>query len=86
MNRLIKYISIIILIVIMLVILCGCTNSISKAETEEAFVKISDEGSFDIYYHKKTKVMYVVSDGFYSWGVATLLVNAEGKPLLYEEK
>ncbi len=84
MNRLIKYIPIIILIVIMLVILCGCTNSISK--TEEAFVKISDEGSFDIYYHKKTKVMYVVSDGLYSWGVTTLLVNAEGKPLLYEEE
>ena len=65
----------------MLFMLCGCTNS--TPETEKSFVKISDEGIFKIYYHKKTKVMYAVSDGFYSCGILTLLVDAEGTPLLY---
>lgn len=71
-----------IVVISMLFVLTGCTSS--EAETERQFVKIGNEGAYDICYHKQTKVMYVVSNCFYVQGVFTLLVDAEGKPLLYE--
>ena len=71
------------IIVLGLLILTGCTNE-SVAENKR-FVYVSDEGTFDIYYDSKTKIMYAVSDGVYNQGTVTLLVNAEGKPLLWEE-
>ncbi len=43
---------------------------------------------FDLYYivyDKYTKVMYAVSDGAYNRGTFTLLVDANGNPLLYNE-
>jgi hypothetical protein len=38
-------------------------------------------GATFIVYHRETKVMYVVSYD----GITTVMVDAEGKPLLYEE-
>ena len=43
-------------------------------------------GDYQIIYDKYTKVMYSVSDGGYNEGVLTLLVDADGKPLLYTEE
>ena len=54
----------------------------SAVETRFAFV--SDEIYFHIYYDKKTKVMYAVSSSQYNRGNVVLLVDADGKPLLYE--
>ena len=45
---------------------------------------ISNDG-FRIYYDKKTKVMYLVSD-IYKGGGITVLVDRDGKPLLYGEE
>ena len=76
-----KYIKKIIMILVvigMLFILTGCTNN-SVAEEEKRFQRISNEGN-----DKKTKVMYSVSNSYYNFGIMTLLVNSEGKPLLYE--
>lgn len=80
-----KYIKIILLSLIllgMIFILNGCTVSTSK--TESRFVFISDEENFYVCYDKITKVMYAVSDGYYNLGNITLLVDQEGKPLLYK--
>lgn len=77
-----KLIILVIVLISSLFILSGCTSSI--AETEKQFILISEESTFDIYYHKKTKVMYAVSDYNYNKGNLTVLVDAEGKPLLYE--
>lgn len=41
--------------------------------------------AFRIYYDKKTKVMYLVVD-VYKGGGITVLVDAEGKPLLYGQE
>ena len=41
---------------------------------------------YDIVYHKDTKVMYAVSNGYYNSGTFTVLVNPDGTPLLYEEE
>ena len=82
----------VIVIAMMLVgTLCGC-NSMSKAEeanTEEesksVFVLVEQSFLWKVVYHKDTKVMYVVSDGSYNHGTFTLLVNADGTPMIYEE-
>lgn len=56
--------------------------------TDNRFILIYNQSSndgFRIYYDKKTKVMYLVSD-IYKGGGITVLVDKDGKPLLYEEK
>ena len=70
----------------------GCTSNVSdvvvvtKSETPETFIEIDDGGSgFHIVYHTETKVMYAVSDSGYNHGTVTVLVDADGKPLLWEE-
>jgi len=37
-----------------------------------------------IVYDPNTMVMYTISTGSYNWGTATLLVNPDGTPLLYD--
>ena len=54
--------------------------------TDNRFILIYNQSSndgFRIYYDKKTKVMYLVSD-IYKGGGITVLVDRDGKPLLYE--
>ncbi len=41
-------------------------------------------GGFYVVYHVKTRVMYAVSEGFCNHGTFTLLVNPDGKPMLYK--
>lgn len=72
----------ILVLVIMLFVLAGCTNE--STVDNSRFVKINSEEDFDILYDKKTKVEYAMSTGPYNYGTVTLLVDAEGKPLLYE--
>ena len=50
------------------------------------FIQIYNQSSmndgFRIYYDKETKVMYLISD-IYKGGGITVLVDKDGKPLLY---
>lgn len=83
---------IISLLIIIAIILTGwllkdVTISDNYAENER-FIKIYDQYSkdtFRIYYDKKTKVMYLITD-IYKGGGITVLVDKDGKPLLYEEE
>lgn len=50
---------------------------------DNRFALAHNEDGFKIYYDKKTKVMYLVKS-VYKGGGITLLVDADGKPLLYE--
>ena len=49
-------------------------------------MKISDEGTFgiNVYYDKQTKVEYAMKNNGNGGTSLSLLVDAEGKPLLYE--
>ena len=53
---------------------------------EPTFIKVDevsgDAGSFDVYYDRETKVMYVMK--FH--GGVTVMVNPDGTPMLYEEE
>lgn len=51
--------------------------------SNDRFILIYNEDDFKIYCDKKTKVMYLVKS-VYKGGGITLLVDADGKPLLYE--
>lgn len=53
-------------------------------DTESMFVYIQKCGSYDVVYQKDTKVMYTISSGTYNHGTFTLLVNADGSPMIYE--
>lgn len=69
-------------------LLKNVTISNNYAENER-FIRIYNQSSmkdcFRIYYDKETKVMYLISDIYKGEGV-TVLVDKDGKPLLYEEE
>ena len=80
---------ILVAIIIGLIIICtGCANveEIPDPTQTSMFVKVEDSGTFSVVYHRKTKVMYAVSRGSHSYGNFTLLVNADGSPMIYEEE
>lgn len=56
----------------------------NKNETS-MFVEVEKTGEWRVVYHKDTKVMYTVSCGGYNSGDFTLLVNADGTPMLWNE-
>ena len=83
---------IISLLIIIEIILTGwllkdVTISNNYAENER-FIQIYNQSSkdgFRIYYDKETKVMYLISD-IYKGGGITVLVDKDGKPLIYGEE
>lgn len=76
----------------LLITLVGCDYDIAQEESchygNSMFVTIERAGNWNIVYHNKTKVMYVVSNDAFNGGNFTVLVDADGKPMLYkgEEK
>lgn len=69
-------------------LLSGCQRVESvndNSKDTSMFVEIEQTGMWKIVYQKETKVMYVVSYGSYNCGTFTLLVDADGKPMLWED-
>ena len=71
---------------------CGANKVITnvrytddRPDRYSLFEEVSDHNAWKIIYQKKTDVMYVVSNGKYNRGVFTLMVDANGNPLLYDE-
>lgn len=65
----------------------NCSQKIKVANEDESMFKIVEENlqsNFKIAYHKKTKVMYAISDGSYNRGSFVLLVNQDGTPMIWE--
>lgn len=75
----------IVLAAVILLSLSACatkrTKEVIKGETSR-MVYVEETSAYCIVYDKYTKVMYAVSNGEYI--NFTLLVTADGKPLLYE--
>ena len=67
----------------------GCHDDSQSKELESvdgsSFLIVEDGVSYDIVYHKETKVMYVVSNGQYNRRTFTVMVNADGTPMIYKE-
>lgn len=76
-------------IVLFCIGICGCAGAPMEDQTTDTqnsmFVKIEafnapHGGHNYVVYHKTTKVMYIISHD----GIATVMVDAEGKPLLWK--
>lgn len=85
--------AIISLIVIVLIILAGLilkditipTSNAVSTDNGERFVVIEKrDWLYYVVYDKETKVQYTISIGSYNQGTFTLLVDKDGKPLLYK--
>lgn len=74
-----------IAIALMALMLTGCTKSerVEEAKDVSRFVTVEQTMQWRIVYDKETGVMYAVGVGYNS-GTFTLLVDAEGNPLIYE--
>ena len=77
------------LITCMLFGLVGCQlkdkNTVEGAEDDGSrMVLISREYDGDIIFDRDTGVQYWRSNGAYSYGHLTMLVDANGDPLIYE--
>lgn len=65
----------------------GCTGSPKVSENvskSSSFVIVEDGDGYCVVYHKDTKVMYTLSTASYNIGNFTLLVNADGTPMIWE--
>lgn len=76
----------IVLMTVMMLSLSACstkqTREVVRGETSR-MVYVEETSMYCIVYDKYTKVMYAVSNSGYNYGNFTLLVNADGNPLLY---
>ena len=82
-----KKILIIALFICFLLIGCSKVESVKDQHEEDVsmFVKIEDAYTWDVYYHRDTKVMYVCSKGVSNCGTMTVMLDADGKPLLWDK-
>lgn len=87
-----RKIAILLLCLISVFSLVGCENRETSGFEEDGygnsiesmFVIVERQENFEIVYHKATKVMYSISRGHYNYGTFTLLVDENGKPLLWQ--
>lgn len=83
-----KFLLVIILCLSLFVCFACSTNEVESRQDKNKssmFVIIEKTRNYYIVYHKETKVIYAVSYGSYNCGTFTLLVDSDGKPLLYKE-
>ena len=82
-----KKLIVVVLVLAVMLSLSACktkrTSEIDKDKTSR-MVYVEETGAYCIVYDKYTKVMYAVSNSGYNYGNFTLLVDANGNPLLYE--
>ena len=80
-----KKLFVIILAVVLCVVLFSACVTIEKESenTASMFVLVEKGYLFSVYYHRETKVLYVA--GGYNCTNFTVLVNADGTPMLWED-
>ena len=67
--------------------LAGCGQSVQtdySKDNKSMFTIVEDTEYWYVVYDNETKVMYAVSDGAYNRGTFTMLVDADGKPMIWE--
>lgn len=89
-----RFLAVLLLTIIMMLSFAGCDKKqmlkeedISKNNntTYSMFILLEDNNSigYRIVYHKDTKVMYAISCGYYNCGTFTVMLNADGTPMIY---
>lgn len=85
-----KIISVVLIITFILLLLIGCSESTKQSNNENTYEKygfttITHSDDYNTVYQNETKVMYVMSTSYYNRGNFTVLVDENGKPMLYKE-
>lgn len=88
MSKVFKILCVALISVLLVCLICGCSEVESTADPSKPsmFIKVETAHTWVVVYHRETKVMYTVSNYGDGSGVFTLLVNADGTPLLYQEE
>lgn len=68
----------------LLLLLVGCTDTSEAVELQPFMVKVEECNSFSVCYQYDTKVMYAISNGVNNTGTVTVLLNADGTPMVWE--
>ena len=78
-------------VLIAFMILTGCGAKMIKESDMKnqgtdisMFVVLEVGSTYKIVYHQETKVMYAISTGGYNAGTFTVMLDADGKPLLHK--
>lgn len=79
----------IIAAILTMLLVVGCAKVEKAQEIEKRvnvtrFVQVENAGTWQVVADRETGVMYAVSAGTYNLGTFTLLVDADGKPLLWK--
>lgn len=79
---------IIILLMAIMLTGCGVTKVDRKSEkvTTSRFIELEVTTEWKVVADKETGVMYAVSEGGYNRGTFTLLVDENGKPLIWDSE
>lgn len=83
-----KLVAVLLALVLCVGAFAGCSYATVEEKKEEKtvssmFVRIEQTGSWQIVYHKETRVMYAVSIGGYNSGNFTVMVNPDGTPQVW---
>ena len=70
----------------MTIMLTGCRATVDSETSSEIsrFIELERTNTWLVVVDKETGVMYSVSNGGYNRGTFTLLVDENGKPLIWE--
>lgn len=71
------------LLALIAMLLSGC--ALGAEAPEPMFMVVYTGRYYSVVYEKEAKVMYAVSDGAKNRGTFTLLVNADGTPMIWKE-
>lgn len=90
-KRIVAGLAAFLIIMSIVVMFAGCAST--RAEAKEVddvddgntFILVDADYYCWIVYHKDTKVMYAVSRSGYNAGTYTVLVNADGTPMIWKE-
>lgn len=79
----------IIAAILTMLLVVGCAKvekaqEIEKRVNVSRFVQVESAVTWQVVADRETGVMYAVSAGTYNLGTFTLLVDADGKPLLWK--
>ena len=87
-KRIVAGLAAFLIIVSIVLMFAGCASTRAEAKEVEdgnTFILVDADYYCWIVYHKDTKVMYAVSGSGYNAGTYTVLVNADGTPMIWEE-
>lgn len=74
------------LLALIAMLLSGCASGVETEKTGPMFVSVYYGMYYYVVYEKDTKVMYAVSDGAKNHGTFTMLVNADGTPMIWKNE